>query len=191
MNTAFTFQGAPNARPETALAAPQATIITTIAQGVLGGTLDWSLIFTGVFIGVIVIVIDELLRRNTNRYSLPGLAVGMGIYLPMELTLLIPAGALMGYLYNRWARQSASPAFAERIGTLMATGLIVGESLMGVLFAGLVAGAERAQHPNSNEVLALVENFGWAVPLGIVLFAGAILWLYDRTRRDASRPVAA
>lgn len=191
MNTAFTFQGAPNARPETALAAPQATIITTIAQGVLGGTLDWSLIFTGVLIGVVVIVIDELLRRNTERYSLPGLAVGMGIYLPMELTLLIPAGALIGYLYNRWARQSASPAFAERMGTLMATGLIVGESLMGVLFAGLVAGAERAQHPNSNEVLALVESFGWAVPLGIVMFAGAILWLYDRTRRDASRPVSA
>ncbi|MDV3257129.1 MAG: oligopeptide transporter, OPT family [Sphingomonas sp.] len=191
MNTAFTFQGAPNARPETALAAPQATIITTIAQGVLGGTLDWSLIFTGVLIGVVVIVIDELLRRNTKRYSLPGLAVGMGIYLPMELTLLIPAGALIGYLYNRWARQSASPAFAERMGTLMATGLIVGESLMGVLFAGLVAGAERAQHPNSNEVLALVESFGWAVPLGIVIFAGAILWLYDRTRRDASRPVGA
>ena len=173
-----------------ALAAPQAALITTIAQGVLGGSLDWSLIGTGVGIGGAIIVVDELLRRNTGKYSLPALAVGLGIYLPMELTLLVPLGALIGWLYNRWAARQANPAFAERIGTLMATGLIVGESLMGVAFAAIVASAEGAGSENSAEVLAVVGEFAWAVPLGILLFASSIAWLYARTRRQAVTPIA-
>ncbi len=184
LNTAFTFAGAPGAK-EGALAAPQAALISTIAQGVLGGTLDWSLIGLGVAIGAVVIIIDEVLRKTTTNYSLPALAVGLGMYLPMELTLLIPIGALIGWMYNRWAKNQTNPAFAERIGTLMATGLIVGESLMGVLFAAIVAGAERAGSPNSGEVLALVEDFAWAVPLGLMLFFGSIAWLYSWTRGQA------
>lgn len=190
LNTAFTFAGAPNAR-DGALSAPQAALISTIAQGVLGGSLDWGLIGIGVAIGVAVIAVDEALRRTTRRFSLPALAVGLGIYLPMELTLLVPLGALAGWLYNRWAGRQPNAAFAERIGTLMATGLIVGESLMGVLYAGLVAAAERAGSANSAEVLAFVD-FRWPIPLGVVLFAGSIAWLYARTRRaSAGAPVLA
>jgi putative OPT family oligopeptide transporter len=188
LNTAFGFAGTPGAGPN-ALAAPQAALISTIAQGVLGGSLDWSLIGTGVAIGAAVIVVDELLRRNSAKYSLPALAVGLGIYLPMELTLLVPLGALIGWLYNRWAARQANPAFAERIGTLMATGLIVGESLMGVAFAAIVASAEGAGSENSAEVLAVVGEFAWAIPLGILLFAGSIAWLYARTRRQAATPI--
>jgi putative OPT family oligopeptide transporter len=187
LNTAFGFVGAPGAGKD-ALAAPQAALISTIAQGVLGRNLDWGLIGTGVLIGAVVILIDELLRRNTAKYSLPALAVGLGIYLPMELTLLVPIGAFIGWLYNRWAERQANPAFAERIGTLMATGLIVGESLMGVLFAAVVAGAERAGSADSANVLAVVEEQWWAVPLGLVLFAGSIAWLYARTRNEADLP---
>jgi hypothetical protein len=112
----------------------------------------------------------------------------MGIYLPLEADLLIPFGAVLGWFNNRWAMQSQSPAFAERMGVLMATGLIVGESLMGVLYAALVAGAERAGSENSAEVLAVVENFGWATPLGILLFTAAITFLYMTTRSKASAP---
>ena len=64
LNSAFGFQGAPGAGPN-ALAAPQAAIISTIAQGVLGGSLDWGLIGIGGLIGVAVIVVDELLRRGS------------------------------------------------------------------------------------------------------------------------------
>jgi putative OPT family oligopeptide transporter len=190
LNSAFGFAGAPGAG-ENALAAPQAALISTIAQGVLGGSLDWGLIGTGVVIGAVVILVDELLRRNTAKYSLPALAVGLGIYLPMELTLLVPIGALIGWLYNRWAERQANPSFAERIGTLMATGLIVGESLMGVAFAAIVAGAERAGSADSGNVLAIMEEAWWAVPLGLILFAGSIAWLYSRTRNQAAQPVAA
>ncbi|MEO6360767.1 MAG: oligopeptide transporter, OPT family [Sphingomicrobium sp.] len=182
LNDAFGFVGAPGAGPN-ALAAPQAALISAIAQGVLGGSLDWNLIGLGAGIGVGIVIVDELLRR-TGKYSLPPLAVGMGIYLPMSLTLLIPVGAAIGYLYNKWASRAPDPAFAERLGVLMATGLIVGESLFGVAFAGIVGATD------NDSPLALVTDFAWAVPLGIIAFAGSIAWLYMKTKEEASAKLA-
>ena len=181
--TAFGFVGAPGAGPN-ALAAPQAALISSIAQGVLGGNLDWNLVGIGAGIGAAVVLIDELLKR-AGKYSLPPLAVGMGIYLPMSITLLIPVGAFLGWFYNRWATRSPNPAFAERLGVLMATGLIVGESLFGVAFAGIVA-VTRSDAP-----LAIVKDWPLAVPLGLALFAASIAYLYFKTRSDASKPIAA
>jgi putative OPT family oligopeptide transporter len=188
LNLAFGFVGAPGAGKD-ALNAPQAALISSLAQGVLGGSLDWGLIRQGAFIGVAVVAADELLKRFSNRkYSLPPLAVGMGMYLPMEVDLFIPLGALIGWLYNRWATRAANPAFAERLGTLTATGLIVGESLMGVVYAGLVAAAERAGSKDSAAVIALVDENAWAIPFGMLLFAVAVAALYAWTRGRAAVP---
>ena len=181
LNTAFGFVGAPGAGPN-ALAAPQAALISSIAQGVLGGNLDWNLVGLGAAIGAVVVVLDKLLKRG-GKYSLPPLAVGMGIYLPMDITLLIPVGAFIGWFYNRWAERSPNPAFAERLGVLMATGLIVGESLFGVAFAGIVA-ATRSDSP-----LEVVKDWPMAVPLGLILFAASIAYLYFKTCTDASKPI--
>ena len=74
----------------------------------LGGNLDWKLIGIGAGIGVVVVIIDEVLRKM-KRGALPPLAVGMGIYLPMALTLLIPIGALLGQFYDKWAATRAEP----------------------------------------------------------------------------------
>jgi putative OPT family oligopeptide transporter len=178
LNTTFGFVGAPGAGPD-ALAAPQAALISAIAQGVLGGDLDWNLIGLGVLIGAVVIALDEGLGR-TRKYSLPPLAVGMGIYLPMSLTLLVSVGALIGWLYNRWATRQADPAFAERMGVLVATGLIVGESLFGVAFAGIAAAT------GSSSPLAVMDEGPFAMPLGTVVFIGAVAWCYWRTRKMAS-----
>ncbi|MDP9085191.1 MAG: oligopeptide transporter, OPT family [Pseudomonadota bacterium] len=182
LNSSFGFQGAPGAGPN-ALAAPQAALISAIAQGVLGGSLDWNLIGLGMVIGACAVIIDELLRR-TGKGSLPPLALGMGIYLPMSLTLLIPVGAAIGWFYDRWARTAENPAFAERLGVLMATGLIVGESLFGVVFAGIVGAT------NTDSPLALVKDFPLAVPLALVAFAAAVAFLYLRTRSQAGVPLA-
>lgn len=186
MNTAFTFQGAPNAKAA-ALAAPQAAIISTIAQGVLGGSLDWGLIGEGAIIGVVAVIVDEVLKATSNRrLYLPPLAIGMGIYLPLEADLLIPVGAVLGWFYNRWALQSRSPEFAERMGVLMATGLIVGESLMGVVYAFAVAAAEKAGSADSANVFALVEAYPAVIPVSVVVFAAAIGALYFWTKSRAS-----
>ncbi|RSU70686.1 oligopeptide transporter, OPT family [Sphingomonas sp. S-NIH.Pt3_0716] len=182
LNSAFGFAGAPGAKA-TALPAPQAALISALAKGVLGGDLDWGLIGFGAGIGVVVVALDELLGK-TGKMRLPPLAVGMGIYLPMALTLLIPVGAVIGHFYNRWSLRQANPEFAERMGVLMATGFIVGESLFGVAFAGVVASTD------SDAPLALVGESHWAVPLSVLIFAGVIAALYARLRHWATAPLA-
>ena len=180
LNTSFGFQGMPGAGPN-ALAAPQAALISSLANGVLGGNIRWDLIEYGALIGVVVIVIDEVLTR-TGTYRLPPLAVGMGIYLPMALTLLVPVGAFIGWLYEGWAERAGNPDFARRMGVLAATGLIVGESLFGVAFAGIVAAS------GSDAPLAVVgarfETF--AMWIGQLVFAAIIAWLYARTKRASA-----
>lgn len=179
LQTTFGFQGMSGAGPQ-ALAAPQAALITAIAQGVLGGSLDWNLIGLGALIGAVVIVIDEVLRK-TKRGSLPPLAVGMGIYLPMALTVIIPLGAIIGHFYDRCARRAHDPALARRLGLLAATGLIAGESLFGVVLAGIAAVSGKSTP------LAVVTDAPFALPLGIIAFIGATGWLYGATGRSARR----
>ena len=189
LNSAFGFQGAPGAGPN-ALPAPQAALISAIAQGVLGGNLDWNLIGLGAGIGVAAVIVDEALRGTTTRYSLPPLALGMGIYLPMELTLFICVGALIGWFYERWIRTAPNPAFAERLGTLMATGLIVGESLLGVVYAAVVAAAEKAGSKDSANVLAVVTAYPLVEVVSLIIFFVAIFGLYGWTRGRAAIPLA-
>jgi putative OPT family oligopeptide transporter len=180
LNTAFTFQGAPGAKAGIALAAPQAQLISAIAQGVLGGNLDWNLIAIGAGIGVVVVAIDEALRAS-KRGALPPLAVGMGIYLPMALTLLIPIGSVLGWFYEKWAARTRNAEFAQRMGVLLATGLIVGESLFGVIFAGIVAATGK------DAPLAVVAAYPRVNAVSVIVFAVAVLGLYAWTRSQASQ----
>ena len=172
LNKAFGFAGAPGAG-EHALAAPQAALISALAKGVLGGDISWNLIGWGALIGVGIVILDEVLRKS-GKMRLPPLCVGMGIYLPMSLTVLIPVGAVISHFYEKWADRGANPEFAKRMGVLAATGLIVGESLFGVAFAGIVAVA------GTDSPLAVVgDSFEKpGIILGLVLFAGTVALLY-------------
>jgi putative OPT family oligopeptide transporter len=179
LNQAYGFSGAPGAGPE-ALPAPQAALISALAEGVLGGTLDWRMIGYGAVAGVAIIGIDRLVRRMRGR-GCPPLAVGLGIYLPMQTSLLVVVGAVAGWVYDRRARRSRDPEGAERMGVLLATGLIVGESLFGVALAGLVVGS------GSDSPLAVTgEGYApTALILAPLLFAALAVWLYRRTERSA------
>lgn len=139
LNKAYGFAGTPGADPKTALAAPQAALISALARGVIQGDLNWHLIGIGVGIGAVCIVVDELLKRASGgRAHLAPLAVGLGIYLPMSSTLVIVAGAVAGWAYDRSAARKRDPEAAKQLGVLMASGLIVGESLLGVVLAAVV-----------------------------------------------------
>jgi len=126
---AYGFGEASAAHPQP-LPAPQALLISALAKGVLTHDLDWSLIGIGAGIGVVLIAIDGALGRS-GRMRLPPLGVGMAIYLPISLTLPMVVGALVGH---EWERRHTDEA-TRRIGVLMASGLIVGESLFGVIHA--------------------------------------------------------
>jgi len=180
LNTAYGFAGAPGAGPE-ALAAPQAGLISAIATGVLGGDLNWEMIRLGAMVGVGAIVVDELLGR-AKLLRLPPLAIGIGIYLPMAATLPVVIGAVLGRLYNKRAERARDPAFAKRMGVLLATGFIVGDSLLNVAFAGVVAATGDA------DAIAIVgpEFAPYAVGLGLVAFVLLVASLYRHTRRMAA-----
>jgi putative OPT family oligopeptide transporter len=171
------FAGMPGAGPN-ALPAPQAALISALAKGVLGGNLNWTMIGYGALTGVGLVMLDELLGR-AKKLRLPPLGVGIGIYLPMAATLPVVIGAVVGYFYDRWANRTAKPDFARRMGVLTATGMIVGESLWGVVFAGIVAGS------GSDTPLVVVgESFEpFALIGGTILFALLAGWLYRRTMK--------
>jgi putative OPT family oligopeptide transporter len=181
LNTAYGFAGTPGAGPA-ALAAPQAALIAALAQGMLGGNLNLRMIEYGVLAGAVLIAVDELLGR-AGRMRLPPLAIGLGVYLPMAATLPVVIGALAGYYYDRWADRGPRPAFARRMGVLTATGMIVGESLFGVLYAGIVVASGR------NAPFALVgDGFATAALIGgAILFFALIAVLYRRTMVAVSR----
>ena len=100
MLTGFGFQGMEGAGPD-ALAAPQAALMSSVATGIFDDSLNWNLIFLGAAIGTAVIIIDEILSATTDKkYSLPPLAVGMGMYLPVTVAVMVPLGAIIGNFYN-------------------------------------------------------------------------------------------
>jgi putative OPT family oligopeptide transporter len=167
---------APNPLP-----APQATLISALAQGVIGGKLEWKMIGIGLGVGVGLILLDTTLGAM-KKLRIPPLAVGIGIYLPMSATFAVIVGAVISHWYDRRIRSTPNPERAERLGTLVASGLIVGESIWGVINAGLIVGL------SSDAPIGLVsESFALAPWLGVLGFVGAIVWLYGwMLRRSAA-----
>ncbi len=175
LNQAYGFAGAPGADAKKALAAPQAALISALAKGVIQGDLDWSLIRIGALIGVACIVIDEVMKRASGgKAHLAPLAVGLGIYLPMNSTLMIVIGAVAGWWFEKRAAYKRDPEATKQLGVLLASGLIVGESLLGVILAAIVV------FSGNGAPLALVgDSFATAGQvLGLLAFAGIGIGLY-------------
>jgi len=185
---AYGFAGAANVGvvAPNPLPAPQATLISALAQGVIGGNLDWTMIGIGALVGVGLILLDSLLGAM-KKLRIPPLAVGIGIYLPMSATSAVIVGALISHWFARRARQTPNPARTERLATLVASGLIVGESLWGVINAGLIVAT------NKDAPIGLVpESFAPAPWIGALGFVGLVVWLYRwMLRRGAAAAPAA
>ena len=180
LNKAYGFAGVPGAGPA-ALPAPQAGLISALAQGVITNNIDWGLIITGIWIGVVVIVVDAILARTT-RMRIPPLAVGLGIYLPTASTLMVVVGSVVGWLFDRRADRGPKPEATKQLGVLLASGLIVGESIVGVLVAAVVAvfgGSPLALVPPAFANIAEV--------LGGLVFVAVVAVLYRWIARLARR----
>ena len=180
---AYGFAGAPNLHVVAAhpLPAPQATLIAALAQGVIGGSLEWKMLIIGAVIGVGLVLLDEALRVM-KKLRIPPLAVGIGIYLPMSATFAVIVGAVLSHWYEGRTRSMPNPDRARRLATLVASGLIVGESVWGVINAGLIVGFSK------ESPLALVpDTFAPAPWLGVLGFVGLVVWLYGwMLRRSAA-----
>jgi putative OPT family oligopeptide transporter len=189
------FLGQPDATAQP-LAAPQAGLMASLARGVITGDLDWGLVMTGAGVGVLLIVLDEGLGLAKLPRIAP-LAVGLGVYLPQDVTLMIVIGAVLGHLYERFMDRRPYGEVGKRLGVLMASGLIVGESLVGVVLAflagGLMKGAPLSFIPvaDPSTPLGLVgDRFApIATWLGLGGFVLAVAGLYTYAARLARRTV--
>ena len=126
----------------------------------------------GALVGVGLILLDTALGA-LNKIRIPPLAVGIGIYLPMSATFAVVVGAVLSYWYTKQAQKSPNPERAERLGTLVASGLIVGESLWGVLNAGLIVSLS-----NDAPIALVPAEFAPGPYLGVLGFIGIIILLY-------------
>ena len=177
--------------PAQALSAPQATLMTTISQGIFTNHLEWTYILTGVGLGIVLIIVDAFMRKTSDsRFALPVLAVGIGIYLPPSINMPVVVGAVMAWLLTRHIKNYAKRTNdtevekkAERFGTLFAAGLIVGESLMGVILAFIIAASVTSG--GSEDPLALgLENWdNMGELLGLAVFIFGVFIFVSRVLR--------
>lgn len=162
-----------------ALSAPQATLMTTIATGIFNHKLEWAYIFTGIGLGIVLVIVDIVMKNRFRNARLPVIAVGMGIYLPPTLVIPIVIGAVVSWftqrtLKNRAAAQNVPAESlikpAESRGLLFASGLIVGESLIGVLLAVIIVVS--ISSGGSDAPLALVDGGFASIAqwLGLIFF---------------------
>lgn len=175
-----------------ALAAPQANLMSTIAQGIFHHNIEWGYMAFGVFVGILMIIIDKILRR-TQKMSLPPLAVGIGIYLPPAVNIPLVIGGIlkfivMQYLTKKYAKNSHKEeklASCEQRGTLFASGLIVGESIFGVIIAGITVFS--VSMGGSENPLALnLANFHDNELFALIFFVGVVLYFIKRiVKKDA------
>lgn len=187
LNHAFGFAGAPGITSVHALAAPQAALISALAQGVIQGSLNWSLIGAGAILGVGVILLDALLRR-TSRAHLSPLAVGLGVYLPTSTTLMISVGAVAGWIFDRYAARTAHAEGTRQLGVLLASGMLVGEGLMGVVLAAIIVFSGKSA-PLALVGAEFADSSEWLGGGAFVLFILALyVWISRLGARAAAPP---
>ena len=112
------------------LPAPQAVLMTNVANGVFAGNLEWGMIYAGAILGIIIILIDQYQAYRNADFRVPILAVAIGIYLPIELTLPIFIGGMLNHIASKTASEEG-----KNNGLLIASGLITGEALMAIFIA--------------------------------------------------------
>jgi putative OPT family oligopeptide transporter len=169
--------GVPSAAHPNPLIAPQATLMASVAKGMFGGQLPWGMISVGAVIGVAIIATDLWLKRRNAPFRAPVLAVAVGIYLPLELSVPIFVGGLIAHVVERRLGIKSEGPEAERAkqnGILFAAGLITGEALMGIFIAVPIVTS------GSADVLALPSMLQFGGWLGLAV-VGALAFALYRT----------
>ena len=181
LSTAYGIGPADAAHPNS-LAAPQATLMASVAKGMFGGKLPWDMIVIGMGIGAAIIAFDEILKARGAKFRVPVLAAAIGIYLPLELMVPIFLGGLLSHFVERKHPVGDDEAARDKLhrpGTLFSAGLITGEALMGIAIAIPIVLSERA------DVLALPEGFHFGQLVGLAVLA-VVGWLLYRTSVKAA-----
>ena len=157
------------------LAAPQAGLFASLANGFFGdGVLPWNMVAIGSIIGVVILVGDSLLESKKTDFRLHLMPIAVGMYLPFGLSTPILIGGLLAHFILSKDDSNQAPDNVLQKGVLLSSGLIAGESLMGILLA-FVAGAG---------IQSLNLNIDANLITGLTLLAalGTIWWLYNSAK---------
>lgn len=176
--------------PDEMLTAPQATLMQSVAEGVFARNLEWAMIITGGLIAVAIIILDIILKRRGSTFRTPVLAVAVGIYLPIGLSVPIFIGGMIAWLSSRFVRRRAASGgeneeeavvSAERKGLLFSSGLITGEALIGIILAIPFAITE-----STDSLRIMPQGLDWLTDLmGVAAIVCFIIWLYKvAVKRD-------
>jgi putative OPT family oligopeptide transporter len=172
---AYGFKGHASAKVD-ALAAPQASLMASVAKGVFASKLQWNYIYIGMAIAVLVIAFDKFLEHKKYAFRMPVLAFAIGFYLPFELSVPIFAGGCIAQLLSIIHRKKRIPKDvtneSSRKGLLFASGLITGEALMGILLAIPIVASGKA------DVLKIADHPLGSLP-GIILLIAVATWLFN------------
>ena len=168
-----------------ALAAPQATLMASVAEGVFSGNLPWDMVYIGMGIGILIILADQFQKRRKSDFRIPILAVAVGIYLPFELDSAIMLGGLISWIVQRFLSQKEKSGGknhveksknSEQTGLLIASGLITGEALIGIILAIPVAVYGRS------DVLKLMDD-PLSSLIGVVVILAIGYWIINSAKK--------
>lgn len=157
----------------TFLAAPQAGLMQALATGIFGVGIKWNFIFIGFAVAAVLIILDKIQEKRGSSFRFPVLAVAVGIYLPLGLSIPIFIGGLISHLVQKQSVADVDKK-RENAGLLLASGLITGEALMGVLIAVIAA-----------FVMPLPATIAAGAVLGFIALLMVIVYLYRKTMAAA------
>jgi len=182
---AYGFAGMEGAGPK-ALSTPQANLMASVAKGVFEGGLPWAYVVTGIGLAALVIALDTYLQAKKYPFRTPVLAVAIGFYLPFQLSVPIFVGGLVSLAVVRYHHRNKNDAptmeASERRGLLMASGLITGEALMGILVAIPIVLLK--QRDIEMPLWEGVIPFGGLI--GVLLLAVVTFWLYHTAVKETT-----
>lgn len=195
---AYGFKGQADAGPD-ALAAVQANLMASVSRGVFKGDLPWAYVFMGMGIAAGVILLDLYLESVRSSFRTPVLAVAIGFYLPLELSVPIFAGGLIHHAAKLYHNRKNTPhdraEESSRSGLLLASGFITGEALMGILLAIPIILLKQIDITLpfiyiDDLLVKMLSLLGIELPftlpvgatLGTILLFGVAYWLYGTAR---------
>ena len=198
LHQAYGFSGQEGAGKD-ALAAVQANLMASVSQGVFKGDMPWKYAFIGMGVAAAIIVLDLILEAKKSTFRTPVLAVAIGFYLPLELSVPIFAGGLIHYAIKGYHKRRNTPKEqvdeSGRDGLLFASGLITGEALMGIVLAVPIILLKQIDITLpfitiDKLIVKVIELFGITLPfeppvgavLGTILLLGVAYWLYRTAR---------
>ncbi len=161
----------------TMLAAPQAGLMQALASGIFGAGIEWRFIYMGFALAVVLIILDKIQEKRGSDFRFPVLAVAVGVYLPLGLSVPIFIGGMLAHILKKKSQNETKEKLQvkESSGLLLASGLITGEALMGVLVA--VAAV-------SFQGMVPFMTFSGAWWCGVAVFFAVIYYIYSKIRRS-------